>query len=641
MAETTKQMNVQAGNATAAVTATVRDSMPGVPCTGPAGYTYKGLRYVPKFAEPIEWSSANSYEAFTIVMHEGNSYTSKMAVPVGIDILNETFWVKTFDFNAQLETVRGAVASLGTSIENMDSRLQYLTNAAPRKYANTSEMIADSNLLAGMVAFTEGFSNSGDGGAATYIIGNGTANGMDVLNAANGLTANLAYDQVVAAQFGAVSTNNDSSSNIRRAIDVANIIGRYVVFNTPCTVRTPIYLKENDNVNLIGEVANGFCVKAYSHLFVGENLSQNKITNAYVKMTGFSVDFIQPSSYTVFKGVSLLSSRIYNCNFYHFAYFVEGGTQYATRIENCRFQGYSHAVFSSVTYVDGDANARNMNYVQQYYSEHGNLTGCTAVYPFTSKISDENWIVKCYISGTQSQANIVNKTCVLFSTNDPDRDSKINDCWIEFVYYMYRPVNISLPNYGFKFINNVVQYCVNLLQPAPSYINWQILDNRFTAFNATDFKSEIGAVADTFAVILSQGILSNIQLRDNYCQGVDLLVKYSGGNSDSLFIQESGTLNGDYSPILSAKLFDIVYYGGTFAGSNVSVKPPFIYSNVKSCIGGFYADEASLPPLNAVSPKLKNVFADTRFYTPNQVYAVVPTNGYGGFAYKPLGSVGA
>lgn len=131
-----------------------------------------------------------------------------------------------------------------------------------------------------------------------------------------------------------------------------------------------------------------------------------------------------------------------------------------------------------------------------------------------------------------------------------------------------------------------------------------------------------------------------IQLRDNYCINVDLLVKYSGNNSDSLFIQESGTLNGDYTPKLAAELFDIVYYGGTFTGETLSVKPPFIYSNVKSCIGGFYKDEASLPPLDSVSPKLKNVFADTRFYTPNQIYAIVPTNAYGGFAYKALGPVG-
>lgn len=124
MAEMTKQMNVQAGNATASVTTTVRDSMPAVPCPGVAGYKYTGLRYVPKFADPIEWNSTNSYEALTIVINQGNSYTSKQAVPVGVDISNETFWAKTFDFNAQLENTRHELAGLKSDLNELDSSLK-------------------------------------------------------------------------------------------------------------------------------------------------------------------------------------------------------------------------------------------------------------------------------------------------------------------------------------------------------------------------------------------------------------------------------------------------------------------------------------------------------------------------------------
>lgn len=124
MAEMTKQMNVQAGNATASVTTTVRDSMPAVPCPGVAGYKYTGLRYVPKFADPIEWNSTNSYEALTIVINQGNSYTSKQAVPAGVDISNETFWAKTFDFNAQLENTRHELAGLKSDLNELDSSLK-------------------------------------------------------------------------------------------------------------------------------------------------------------------------------------------------------------------------------------------------------------------------------------------------------------------------------------------------------------------------------------------------------------------------------------------------------------------------------------------------------------------------------------
>lgn len=109
MAESTKNMTVGAGSASASVTATVTDRMPGVPCPTSPGYEYTGMRYVPVFADPPEWSSANSYEPLEIVIHEGNSYTSKTFVPVGIDISNSAYWALTGNYNAQVEQYRQEV----------------------------------------------------------------------------------------------------------------------------------------------------------------------------------------------------------------------------------------------------------------------------------------------------------------------------------------------------------------------------------------------------------------------------------------------------------------------------------------------------------------------------------------------------
>lgn len=109
MAESTKNMTVGAGSASASVTATVTDQMPGVPCPTSPGYEYTGMRYVPVFADPPEWSSANSYEALEIVIHKGNSYTSKTFVPVGIDISDPQYWALTGNYNAQVEQYRQEV----------------------------------------------------------------------------------------------------------------------------------------------------------------------------------------------------------------------------------------------------------------------------------------------------------------------------------------------------------------------------------------------------------------------------------------------------------------------------------------------------------------------------------------------------
>lgn len=67
---------------------------------------YIGARYVPKFADPVEWDNVRSYEALTIVTHLGNSFTSKIPVPAGVDIGNTSYWVNTGNYNAQVEQYR-------------------------------------------------------------------------------------------------------------------------------------------------------------------------------------------------------------------------------------------------------------------------------------------------------------------------------------------------------------------------------------------------------------------------------------------------------------------------------------------------------------------------------------------------------
>jgi hypothetical protein len=129
MAESTKNMTVGAGSASASVTATVTDRMPGVPCPTSPGYEYTGMRYVPVFADPPEWSSANSYEPLEIVIHQGNSYTSKTFVPVGIDISDPQYWALTGNYNAQVEQYRQEVSAFDGRITKNSNDIAKNTNA--------------------------------------------------------------------------------------------------------------------------------------------------------------------------------------------------------------------------------------------------------------------------------------------------------------------------------------------------------------------------------------------------------------------------------------------------------------------------------------------------------------------------------
>lgn len=71
---------------------------------------YVGARYVPVFANPLEWSDTREYEPLTIVTHQGNSFTSMQSVPTGIDIDNTEYWAITGNYNAQVEAYRKEVA---------------------------------------------------------------------------------------------------------------------------------------------------------------------------------------------------------------------------------------------------------------------------------------------------------------------------------------------------------------------------------------------------------------------------------------------------------------------------------------------------------------------------------------------------
>lgn len=70
---------------------------------------YVGARYVPVFADPLEWGDQREYEPLTIVAHQGNSYTSVQSVPVGIDLANTEYWAQTGNYNAQIEAYRQEV----------------------------------------------------------------------------------------------------------------------------------------------------------------------------------------------------------------------------------------------------------------------------------------------------------------------------------------------------------------------------------------------------------------------------------------------------------------------------------------------------------------------------------------------------
>ena len=107
---------------------------------------YIGARYVPLFAEPIEWDKTKQYEPLTIVSANGNSYTSRQFVPAGIEITNDAFWALTGNFNAQVEQYRKEVTAYDGRITAAQTDA---TNALSLAKTNEADIAANDAELAG------------------------------------------------------------------------------------------------------------------------------------------------------------------------------------------------------------------------------------------------------------------------------------------------------------------------------------------------------------------------------------------------------------------------------------------------------------------------------------------------------------
>lgn len=219
---------------------------------------YIGARYVPIFGrkdeESIIWDNSAPYEPLTVVLYQGNSFTSRQYVPEGVEITNQEFWAQTGNYNAQIEQYRqqtaqalqvaeGAQGDIDTllpkSAFSAENTVKDYIDKKPFVFQNVAEMKASEDIFVGAVCRTNGFYSSGDGGAAWYVIADsGTPNDMDIIQCGDYI-ANLVRAKTYAnpLQYGAKADGaTDSSDNIQRCINqnktVAFPRGNYAIGQT-------------------------------------------------------------------------------------------------------------------------------------------------------------------------------------------------------------------------------------------------------------------------------------------------------------------------------------------------------------------------------------------------------------------------
>lgn len=102
----------------------------------PNGITYKGLKAVLSFANPINWNINSTYDALTVVFDTVThaSYASKRPVPQGIELTNDIYWLKIADGDAQVEEYRQLVEEYKQSVDialDETSRVYETVNDVP------------------------------------------------------------------------------------------------------------------------------------------------------------------------------------------------------------------------------------------------------------------------------------------------------------------------------------------------------------------------------------------------------------------------------------------------------------------------------------------------------------------------------
>lgn len=143
MAIQTKTMTVKSDTALAETTTTIRDTVTFDVSKMPNGITYKGLKAVLSFADPIKWNKASTYDSLTVVWDDAThaSYASKRPVPQNIELTNEFYWLRTADLDAQVEIYRQEVKELNDRVTANANAI-----AQEKARAEKSEQTLQSNI---------------------------------------------------------------------------------------------------------------------------------------------------------------------------------------------------------------------------------------------------------------------------------------------------------------------------------------------------------------------------------------------------------------------------------------------------------------------------------------------------------------
>lgn len=179
---------------------------------------YIGARYVPKFGG--SWNINTAYEPLTIVQDaNGNSYTSKVKVPAGIQLSNTNYWYQSANFNAQIEQLRDDVqTALSDSADALTSaNAAALAVTRLRSLKNVPTILIGDSYSSGTgaedgIGWAEYFETMTDCNLVAYAYQNG--GGFAAHGNANATYPNLNYADALTAMNTSLSADVKNSVSL-------------------------------------------------------------------------------------------------------------------------------------------------------------------------------------------------------------------------------------------------------------------------------------------------------------------------------------------------------------------------------------------------------------------------------------------
>lgn len=314
---------------------------------------YIGARYVPVFANPIVWTNERTYEPLTIVLHAGNSYTSRQYVPTGIDINNTDYWANTGNYNAQIEQYRN----------ESQNALKYL-NA----FGINSEQTGTENLN----KLNTASQNSNNNTAALTALNAETTEKARHLNNITKINEYFITPQMFGAKGDGVTDDSQAFNNaINAIVNTYNVDGLYYTLFVPAgkyliehtiTLHSFICIKSLGEVTFIINTQIGFLVKHINvhvdgkttgQLFDGSNgyitIQPKDTTQIY---NGTAININDPTSPNFMRGKTFNYLNIRNFNY---AYDIVGNDIYLTSFTNIEISDCNYGLhFNDNTHNAGE-----------------------------------------------------------------------------------------------------------------------------------------------------------------------------------------------------------------------------------------------------------------------------------------------